>query len=397
MMVVAVVGIAAVLGYVMLSTATMQNRAGGNQVRLVSADYLAESGLNVAMYYLQYPAKAPSLNGDGYWPGTTANYTLPNGLPATLAVAVTKVTGHDWTYELTSAATVGAYTETRITRTAGARVYVRNEYVVKQAATFNHNTTLYGPITVVGDVYSSKSLALRIGVSAPTVSGIGYCKTATTGIGWGTPAGGWKAITSNAATVPATGEVNLYKSYTFDDAPYTAEPLAAGPLTGSAGVPTLAKSLQHNPAGIFYRNATSGGAFVLGSNVTIYGTLVVEGDLQIQGSNILIKPEPGYPALIVTGTLEIFHPGNSLTVNGAVYVGTALKSSGTLPAAIIDQSKLIVNGGLLFGTTSSSAAVPSNFNVRTTVTYNAANAKAPELSPVARSPKGVSIVRWGLP
>ena len=55
LVVVAVVALASVLGFVMLSSATLQNRASANQGRLTSADYLAESGLNIAMYYLQYP------------------------------------------------------------------------------------------------------------------------------------------------------------------------------------------------------------------------------------------------------------------------------------------------------------------------------------------------------
>src|SRR5205823_4412594 len=73
LLVIAVIALAAVLGYAMLSGATLQNRAGANQVRLAGADYLAESGMNIAMYYLQNPDKAPgypSFGGVGYWTGT---------------------------------------------------------------------------------------------------------------------------------------------------------------------------------------------------------------------------------------------------------------------------------------------------------------------------------------
>jgi hypothetical protein len=77
LMVVAVIAIASVLGYVMLSTASLQNHAGANQVKVLSADYLAESGLNIAMYYLQYPDRAPARNADGYWSGMNGEYTLP--------------------------------------------------------------------------------------------------------------------------------------------------------------------------------------------------------------------------------------------------------------------------------------------------------------------------------
>src|SRR5687767_14267711 len=86
MMVVAVVALASLLGYTMLATATMQSRASGNQTKLVSADYLAESGLNIAMYYLQKPENAPTLNAGVYWGGMNSSYTLPNGMPSTLNV-----------------------------------------------------------------------------------------------------------------------------------------------------------------------------------------------------------------------------------------------------------------------------------------------------------------------
>jgi hypothetical protein len=39
----------------------------------------------------------------------------------------------------------------------------------------------------------------------------------------------------------------------------------------------------------------------------------------------------------------------------------------------------------------------STYNAKTTLTYNAAKVKAPELSSALRQPKGVTIVRWGLP
>jgi choice-of-anchor A domain-containing protein len=137
------------------------------------------------------------------------------------------------------------------------------------------------------------------------------------------------------------------------------------------------------------------GAYELQDNVTINGTLVVEGDLLIKGTNISINPQPGFPALVVTGNVEIYQQGKSLTSNGVTYIGGQLKSNGSplLPAL---ASTFTVNGGLIFGSPTVQP-IMTGYNVKTSLTYNAAKASAPELSSALRTTKGVTIVRWGLP
>jgi hypothetical protein len=362
----------------------------------MSADYLAESGINLAMYYLQYPENAPALNVDGYWSGTGGAVALASSIDGTVNVTVTRDASDKWTYEIVSAATAGTNSNTRVTRTGGARVYVRNEYQIKHAGAFNNNASVPVGTAFTGDVWSYKSLGLKSGVPSASVSGVGYCKTATTGVGWVNPAGGFKAVVLQTAASPDNTLINLYKTYIASDVTYNCDviPTSTASLTGSVGTLTKTTSAT-NPAGIWYRNATSGGAFVLNDNVTINGTLVVEGDLQIKGTGIVITPQAGYPALIVTGTLEIFQPSKNITTNGATYVGTILKSNGT-PLSAAVSSIFNVNGGLLIGTLSGTP-VSASYNVVTVVKYDATKAKAPDLTSSLRTATGVSIQRWGLP
>jgi choice-of-anchor A domain-containing protein len=123
-----------------------------------------------------------------------------------------------------------------------------------------------------------------------------------------------------------------------------------------------------NPAGVVYKDATSS-PLVLSDNQTINGTLIVEGDLQIKGTNITINPQPGYPALIVTGNLEIYQSGRNLTSNGLTYIGGQLKSNNNgLPAPPQSlSSTFIVNGGLIFGSTSV-APIQTTYNAKTLIT-----------------------------
>jgi hypothetical protein len=412
MMVIAVIAIASILGYVMLSSASLQNHAGGNQMKLVSADYLAESGLNIAMYYLQYPDRAPALNADGYWSGMNSEYTLPNGSPATLTVAVTPAMDNSappkpvpWTYEVGTSASVGSAGDParRVTRTTGARIYVRNEYVNRPGAVVaNNNITFYGPITTSGDVYGSKTMAIKTGSLTPAINGAGYSQSSTTISGYTTPRDGYYAITNTASgtpIAPSNSNVNLYKTYVAEDGEQHSAGLiqsVTNILTGLLGL-LFPPPSEDNPAGVIYKDATSS-PLVLDDNQTINGTLVVEGDLRIKGTNITINPQPGFPALIVTGNLEIYQSGKNLTANGLTYVGGQLKHNNNgLPApSPALASTFTVNGALVFGSTTT-APIPLGYNVKTQINYNATKAHAPELTTALRKPKGVTIVRWGLP
>ena len=156
-----------------------------------------------------------------------------------------------------------------------------------------------------------------------------------------------------------------------------------------------------NPAHVFYRDGSNGVAFQLNNSCTINGTLVIDGDLNVRGSGITITPfTSNYPALIVTGKMAIGQkhgnsttPTYSITINGTCFIGTQLKSTTiSFPLTYAEYSRFTVNGGLLIGSTSS--PVSSGYNVVTSVTYNSASPPAPiQLS----KPKGVSILRWGLP
>jgi Tfp pilus assembly protein PilX len=396
-MVITVIAVATVLGYVMLSSASLQQHAGANQTKLLSADYLAESGLNIAMYYLQYPEQAPALNPDGYWAGMNASYTLPNGSPGSLSVVVTRDPDDKWTYEVVASASVGSATVAahRVSRATGARVFVQSEYVMKPGAIVaNNSITLSGPITTFGDVYSPKTMLVRTG---SVVNGNGYAQPPFQTISpYTQPSKGYKSITNTApgaAIAPANTDVNRYKTYkAADGETHSADLLSAvtSLLGGLLGIITRQPTVE-NPGGVMYKEGT----YELQDNVTINGTLVVEGDLLIKGTNISINPQPGFPALVVTGNVEIYQQGKSLTSNGVTYIGGQLKSNGSplLPAL---ASTFTVNGGLIFGSPTVQP-IMTGYNVKTSLTYNAAKASAPELSSALRTTKGVTIVRWGLP
>jgi len=70
-----------------------------------------------------------------------------------------------------------------------------------------------------------------------------------------------------------------------------------------------------NPAGVCY----SEGDLTLASNTDIYGTLVVHGNLTIDGTNINISARKNFPALIVTGKLKLVSCSDT-EINGLVQI-----------------------------------------------------------------------------
>ncbi len=376
-MVLAAIAIAVVMGFAMLAGASLQTRTRGNASRSIAAEYLAESGVNLAMYYLQNPNNAPSLNASNYWGGTNGAVTID---PGAVTVTVTRDTtaGNNWTYEIVSSATVGASGDTQMTRTANARVYVKNEYRVSYASGFNSAATIQPNTSITGDVISNGNVKL----SNSTVSGVIYAPSTS---GAANP-GGRKDVPAAAVPAPTNPDVNLYRTYTIGGVTYNADVISASTLSGSVGVTTLGSSVT-NPAGIWYTT----GNLTLGDNVKIDGTLICGGNLIVSGANIVVTPKSGYPGVVVTGNFQVNHTLKSMTINGICYIGGTLKSSGVW-VQLSQASVLTVKGGLLIANVS---PISSSYSAVTNVTLNSTMNLAPELSTAGRTPIGIQVLRWG--
>src|SRR5438045_3403998 len=99
MLVVILISIATVMGYALLATSSMQAQISNTTVMAASADSLAESGVNLAMYYLQNPLTAPLTPGQSFWHGDTG-ISLGSTVVGTCDVSVTQLT--PLTYQIVS-------------------------------------------------------------------------------------------------------------------------------------------------------------------------------------------------------------------------------------------------------------------------------------------------------
>ena len=261
LLVLGVVVMGSVLGYAMLSSAAMTKQTSTNAAVTASAQGMAESGVNLAAYYLQNPDKAPNYpttyadTPNWFWPGTNGQF-IEMGSPAvgSIKVNVTRVTQNGrWRYLVDA---VGRTPGNSLERSAKATLQVNSEYRVEHAAVFNNDATLPSNTRIgiagtnVHDIYSNGALVIRTGAQVygqgtrRRVTSTPVHPVATPRPAWKTPAPLLPKI------VPAFADVRNYKKYEYPKGTeYNATTVAAGSTLGRGDV--LAPSAS-NPAGVFY-------------------------------------------------------------------------------------------------------------------------------------------------
>src|SRR5687767_11093494 len=139
LLVLSVVAVAAVLGYAMLSVTSVQRQVERNQRRGPEAESLAESGVNLATYYLLHPETAPGYPGwanvQWYWPGTGGPIGFGAAMDGTIDVDVVQDPDSPWEYEITS---TGVAASSPVSRTVTTRVYLNADYEVTHGAVFGN-------------------------------------------------------------------------------------------------------------------------------------------------------------------------------------------------------------------------------------------------------------------
>ena len=349
LLVIGVLAFAAIIGFAMLSSASMQAQTTLNSSLALTADALADSGVDLACYYLINPDKAPTAVPLGsYYHGGTISFGA--NMPGSVDLTITPLaTAGD--YQIVS---VGRATGRNIAHTVTANVHVNSGYRVKSIVGFSQNGTLPLSATVNGDVQAN-GLLVNLGVVNGNVLSPNPIQ------GAGTITGGLVAISpSNTTPIPSPAELRSYSTYTFNGNTYSAAVISGLP-TGTTLGPTAS-----NPAGIYRYSGT----LTMNHNVTINGTLIVEnGDLNISGGGSTITPADGFPALIakanvyMRGTLLPSTSPRDLTVNGFAWVGGGLKYSG-----LFSNGFFAVNGALMFG---NGGTVDTLFTPRLIVNKNA--------------------------
>lgn len=373
-LVLVVVGLAVVLGSALLQSASLNGQIEHNVTSAMELESRAESGINLGLYYLQHPHDAPSLNGDGYYPGGTA---LSIGTETIQSLTVNRTAGD--VYELVSQVQDGA-----LDRTTRARARVISEYEVKYALAANSDVDLthgkvrsnavIGSMLVDGVVSATGTLVTSL-LLADGTNGSTF-----------TPAPSYLN-----RPVPYFSEILFtaaLPSYTYNGATYTAQELTSN-VNG-----LLSGNVVTNPANVWYSKSSRKVTFSL----TVPGTLVILGessDLDVDGA-LSVTPKPGMPGLIVQRDFKLTQNNSAATINGLFWVGRRLESA---PLKVINillnlfqQPYLKVNGALMLATMDSDGL--SHFEGELDLSYNASKVDLPDFSSYGRTPAGVVVLDW---
>jgi hypothetical protein len=348
MVVLAAVAVAGLLGMALLSSAAMHAQTSGNAGRAASAEYLAESALQTATYYLQNRSKMPAT-----WGTTPGHWIYVSGQ------TLSNVSG-SFDIDVTATATPDKYTIKTVGRTTGTAAIARTATATvtltrqtpQAAASFAGAIAIPPRHTISGNLIS---------IGLPNFQGTG---TITNGMVR-------TSFNSTDYIVPTSATINWYgagspaSDYTLPDG------TTGTPQVLAAAITSFPAAAANNPGHVFYSTGALSVAAL--TPLTLNGTLVVRGNLTVNGPNsVTLTPQSGMPALVVQNQVRMNSLNCTLRLNGVGWLGTGTAWLGTNTNSflILDGALLMPNGAGLGSTALGTA----------TLTFNAAKANVASLT-----------------
>ncbi len=319
-------GVAVLLGLSYLSSAAVKADSSSNLLRCGRAKYLAESAVQHALYVF----RADPISLDGSESSPLGPYYVDDTDDSYTFYAVQDPTIPD-RYVVTGRRTVGG-----ITQSVSAVVYCADPMiVVNHGLVVDHRTGWFPEsVTVNGPVHSNAKLNNRAYINGDVSSSktVNDPQDRITG-----------TITENADRVPFPPlKFNKYQDdYYVNGAESTTtrimtDVFGAGDPLADGGAVT-----SDNVAGVVMLDPSGNDVLTLTNDLNFLGTLVIKGDLVLDGSNITLTPVDGFPALIVSGQVYITNNAD-VQINGLVIATKGIFTSGET-----DASRTQIDGGLV--------------------------------------------------
>lgn len=378
MIVMVVVAVATVLGFAMVSASSLQAQATSNLKYVSTAEYLADSGAQLALYYLQYPTASPVAIPDGYYPGQTG-VTFGNAVAGSADITVSYDSASD-RYTVTSVGKATTPSGT-INKTVTASVAVIRQFRQTCAVMSTSNIRLPSLCTVLNGLQTNAQLNAYLGSA---VTGTARYRSIT---GTGTVQDKQPLSASETVTVPTLATIKDYTgTYTYQGQTYTAQKLTSTTLSFQT-LPTPADAVT-NPAGIYWSDQNvnlNGGVTINGTLVITNGKLTVNNPLSILSYNS-ITPKSGFPAVVSQSDIDIRGLLSSTTFNGLVWTGGGLKTG-------ILTSSLSINGAFL---SVGGAPIDTNYKGSLTISFDADKCSVPDFSTTNTVIVGVRVVSWNV-
>lgn len=399
-LVIIAVGVASTLGLSLLAASSMQTQSASNAAVVTRANYLAESGINIAMHYLQHPKEYAGAMPDGFYPGQT-DLVLEPGTAVTNEVL--RINRNEYSVRATATITNGGRGAVSRGIAAVVKTIPTGNLTVTplvDAITVNGDITLDDGMTVTGSPGAVRSLGTVTIKGSGRAIGDVVTDTVVTNTG-GTYTGrkvNHRDATEEAEASSGTGsllsalvEAVLFQPYTVTPAtPTDTETLVLesthvpdlkryryrNPITGvvlsynsvklatNSYTDTTLGSTLMNPGGVFWTDQDT-----TLNNVTLNGTLYLTNGAKLSigpTGTTTVTAATRYPALVSSGDIEL-HSGAQLDVFGLVYVRKIAANPGA-------TGRLSINGALALS--DKIAPFPTdNYAGTVSVTYNSARAQ----------------------
>lgn len=328
-----------ILGMSYLSVASIHAQVSHNYQSLARARYIAESGLEHAVFILRLSLE--DLEGSDVTP-LGPFYVDESSDSYTISAAEDSET--PGLYTLTATATVGnARRTSSITacRTDAATTALEQGLLID-------GPFVWMPwfLRVSGDVHVNGRM-----FNLAAVNGDASATNGLSGLLWRISG----SKNGNAEEVPFPDiNVNDYLEYSIGGAGCEAVEFTGRNFRSNNPLANGGAVTPGNPGGVVHLNPRRGNTVRLHNNLNFTGTLVINGNVQLYGRNITLNAVDGFPAIVAAGTIRVTNAARNVTINGTVAVdrgvipwGSTYRSSTTINGAVV--SDLFGYGAGLFG------------------------------------------------
>ncbi|MCL2700924.1 MAG: pilus assembly PilX N-terminal domain-containing protein [Phycisphaerae bacterium] len=325
LMVLIIVTVSSLVGITYMTVSTLQASASSNLMQASRAKYLAESALEHGVYLLHSDpgelagtsALAPL--GPFYLDDSDDSYVL--WAERTGEVGMWLVTGQGHVGEAASAVSARIF--------LGPGVDVTGGHTAVSGGVVNRISSaakIFGHVAVTGGLENFGTIEGDI-TYAGSVFDAGNHRGAV--------------IEATLEEIPSPQiDWSDYVAYRMDGVTYAAARVSGSLTSGSSLIKGHAAT-ANNPAGVVVIEAGRG-ACTIGADTEFIGTIVVNGNLLIDGANITLKAQPGFPAIVCSGAIYVTN-ATDLAVTGMVVAVNGIRPySGSAPT-----SKTIIHGPLI--------------------------------------------------
>jgi len=319
-----ILAIATTLGMSYLSAASISLAASNGFTDAARARYAAESGVEHAMCLLRenpdmIRAAVGTKLGPYYVDDLTASYVFeitPVGVPGYFTISSRATNGRSsQSVSVTVFHSGGMYEPISYASLMGGFPgYISTSVLVKGKMHGNGSVLIEGKVE--GDVSAVGSVA-NLGVVKGTVS-------------------------PNSDLVPFPQfNPDDYDRYLYNDRQGEAITTADYIIQRNHPIDNGRPITESNPAGVVIARPPTGSLW-LWEDLRFRGTLVVHGDLVLDGWNMEIKALSGFPALVVTGRIFITYYAAGVNIEGVVYA-----SEGVYDFNAASHSKTKIKGSFV--------------------------------------------------